>query len=69
VRHGPELEENKQGKEIVKFADGLANVARGIVQAGDRVFYQQASKQKYFTLFFVESSGYKATIPLTPGVV
>jgi hypothetical protein len=63
VRHGPELEENKQGKEIVKFADGLANVARGIVQAGDRSFYQQARKQKYFRLFFVETSGYKAAIP------
>jgi len=44
VHHGPELEENKQGKEMVKFADGLANVACGIVEAGDRVCYQQASK-------------------------
>jgi hypothetical protein len=47
VRHGPEPEKNKQGKEIVKFADGLANVACGIVQAGDRVFYQQDSKRKF----------------------
>jgi hypothetical protein len=31
LRHSPELEGNKQGKEIVKFADGLANVASGMI--------------------------------------